>query len=139
MSFNPFNIEFPAIASGSKFLFTTDSGINYEVRFARKKINMLHITIAFGVLNEEFEGEEYAMTNRGEAFRVMHSLVEICKYYKGQHPNVNTYEFVGEPTADEDADFPTKRLRLYQRYLPTIFNESWKIEVLGNKVVISKK
>jgi len=134
----PYEINYPTIPSGSVFLFTTDSEIDYEVRFAKKKQNLLHCTIAFGVLNEEFDGEEYAMTNKGEAFRVMTTIVEICNYYMEHHPFVNTYDFVGEPTADEDADFPTKRLRLYQRYLPRIFDDSWNIQVKGNKVLISK-
>ncbi len=138
MALTPYEIIYPSIPSGNVFLFTTDSDLEYEVRFARKKDNLLYVSIAFGVLNEEFEGEEYAMTNRGEAFRVMTTIVVIFKHYKSLHPNINTYEFVGEPRADEDAEFPTKRLKLYQRYLPQIFDDSWKIEVKGNKVIISK-
>ena len=137
-SLKPYKINYPSIPSGSVFLFETDSEIEYEVRFARKKDNLLYVSVAFGVLNEEFEGEEYAMTNKGEAFRVMTTIVEIFRYYKNIHPNVHTYEFVGEPRADEDAEFPTKRLKLYQRYLPQIFDKSWKIDVVGNKVIISK-
>lgn len=138
MALTPYEIIYPSIPSGNVFLFTTDSDLEYEVRFARKKDNLLYVSIAFGVLNEEFEGEEYAITNKGEAFRVMTTIVVIFNYYKGLHPNVNTYEFVGEPRADEDAEFPTKRLKLYQRYLPQIFDNKWDIEVKGNKVIISK-
>ncbi len=138
MAIKPYEIIYPSIPSGNVFLFTTDSGLEYEVRFARKKDNLLYVSIAFGVLNEEFEGEEYAMTNRGEVFSVMTTIVVIFKYYKELHPNINTYEFVGEPRADENAEFPTKRLKLYQRYLPQIFDDSWNIEVKGNKVIISK-
>jgi hypothetical protein len=138
MALQPYEITYPSIPSGNVFLFTTDSDLEYEVRFARKKDNLLYVSIAFGVLNEEFEGEEYAMTNKGEAFRVMNTIVVIFNHYKELHPNINTYEFVGEPRADEDAEFPTKRLKLYQRYLPQIFDDSWNIEVKGNKVIISK-
>ena len=112
--------------------------MEYEVRFARKKDNLLYTTIAFGVLNEEYEGEEYSLTNKGEAYRVMATIVEIFKHYLTQHPNVHTYEFVGEPRANEKAEFPTKRLNLYRRYLPQIFDQFWIIKVVGNKVIISK-
>jgi hypothetical protein len=138
MSVQHYPIKFPVISSGTVFNFETDSGLEYEVRFARKKDNLLHTTIAFGVLNDEYDGEEYSLTNKGEAYRVMATIVEIFNYYIEQHPNVHTYEFVGEPRADENAEFPTKRLNLYGRYLPKIFDKSWKIEVTGNKVIISK-
>ncbi len=138
MSLPIYDIKFPAISSGTVFNFKTDSELEYEVRFARKKDNLLHTTIAFGVLNEEYDGEEYSLTNKGEAYRVMATIVSIFKYYLTQHPNVHTYEFVGEPRADENAEFPTKRLNLYRRYLPQIFDSSWQIKVVGNKVIISK-
>jgi len=139
MAVEPYEIEYPAIRSGSVYKFTTHSDIEYEVRFARKKNNLLHTTIAFGVLNDEFEGEEYALTNRGEAFRVMTTLVIVVHAYMEQHPNVKVYEFVGEPTADEQAEFPNKRLNLYKRYLDTIFNPiDWKWVVKGNRCVISR-
>ena len=93
--------------------FQTLNGIDYEVRFARKKNNLLHATIAFGVLNDEYDGEEYVLTNKGEAYKVMSTIVTIFNKYKKEHPNINTYEFVGEPTASEDAEFPKKRLTLF--------------------------
>tara|TARA_B100000963_G_scaffold358957_1_gene384916 strand:- start:23 stop:439 length:417 start_codon:yes stop_codon:yes gene_type:complete len=135
----PFKINYPLIKTGGIYTFVSDYGINYEVRFARKKNNLLHATIAFGVLNEEFDGEEYVMTNKFEAYRVMSTIVIVFLNYIEQHPNVNTFEFVGEPTADEYAEFPKKRLTLYQRYLPKIFDKTWKKSVQGNRVIISKK
>ncbi len=136
---SPFKINYPAIKTGSVFTFQTESGLNYEVRFARKKNNFLHATIAFGVLNEEFDGEEYVVTNRGEAYRVMSTIVVIFNNYKSEHPNINIFEFVGEPTANEKNDFPKKRLTLYKRYLPYIFDDKWRLNLKGNKVIISKK
>ncbi len=56
---DPFPINFPLIKTGSVYTFISNSGIEYEVRFARKKNNLLHSSIAFGVINDEFEGEEY--------------------------------------------------------------------------------
>ena len=138
MALSSYEIELPVIRSGSIYKFTTDSDMQYEVRFARKKNNLLHTSIAFGVLNDEFEGEEYALTNRGEAYRVMTTIVNIVKTYMSEHPNVKIYEFVGEPTAQEHDEFPRKRLNLYNRYLRDMFDVSWSFELQGNKMVISK-
>ena len=135
----PFKINYPAIKTGSIYTFQTLNGIDYEVRFARKKNNLLHATIAFGVLNDEFDGEEYVQTNKGEAFKVMSTIVTIFNNYKKEHPNINTYEFVGEPTVNENAESPKKRLNLYRRYLHYIFDDSWKLKISGNRVIITKK
>ena len=128
----------PAIVSGSVYLFTTDSGLEYEVRFARKRNNLLHCTIAFGVLNEEYEGEEYVVENKGEVFRVMATIVDIVKKYIEEHPNVRSFEYSGEPTGKETENRPSKRMNLYDRYLPAIFGTSWSFERNGNKMVIKR-
>lgn len=135
----PYKINYPAIKTGNIYTFQTLNGVDYEVRFARKKNNLLHATIAFGVLNDEYEGEEYVQTNKGDALKVMSTIVTIFNNYKKEHPNINTYEFVGEPTIKENADSPLKRLNLYRRYLPYIFDESWRLKVYGSRVVIYKK
>lgn len=129
----------PNIASGSIFLFTTDNGLEYEVRFARKKDNLLHSTIAFGVLNEEYEGEEYVVVNKGEMFRVMATIVDIIREYIVRHPNVRVFEYAGEPTSKDPVDGISKRMKLYDRYLLTIFGPNWNFDQNGNKMIISKK
>ncbi len=134
-----FPIEYPPIPSGQIYKFTSAKGVEYEVRFARKEGNPLHVSIVFGVLNDEYEGEEYALTNKGEAYRVMATIVTIIQNYFKEHPHINMFEFAGEPTADEDAEFPQKRLNLYQRYLPLLFGSNWNKEIKGNRIVISKK
>ncbi len=140
MSVKVYQIIPPAISSGSVYLFTTDSGVEYEVRFARKKDNLLKATIAFGVLNDEYEGEEYVVTNKGEVFRVMATIVKIVKTYIKEHPNIRSFEFTGEPTMGEnESKGSTKRLRLYMRYLKDIFKEGWRFELNGNKITVLKK
>lgn len=134
----PFKIIPPAISSGSVYLFTTDSELEYEVRFARKKDNLLHATVAFGVLNDEFGGEEYSVTNRGEVYRVMATIVKIVRTYMAEHPNLRLVEFTGEPTEDESTDSTTKRLALYNRYLKDIFDSSWKFRQIGNRMIAEK-
>ncbi len=135
----PYKIVAPAIASGSVYHFTTDSGTNYEVRFARKKDNLLHATIAFGVLNDEYDGEEYVETNKGEVYRVMSSVVEVVKMYMVQHPNIRTYEFTGQPAANETEGNASKRINLYKRYLKNIFDHRWDYVPSGNHMLIKRK
>lgn len=130
----------PPIESGSTYYFTTDSGIDYEVRFGRKQNNILNTSIVFGVINEEFEGEEYSMTNKFEVYRVMATLVEIVRQYMKLHPKINCYEFTGEPTQKEMNDEGKARLSLYNRYLPFIFDdEKWNIERQVNKTIVRKR
>jgi hypothetical protein len=129
----------PAISSGSVYLFTTDAGIEYEVRFARKKDNLLNVTVAFGVLNDEYEGEEYVVTNKGEVYRVMATIVEVVKIYLREHPNVRSVEFTGEPTKNETEANARKRMNLYDRYLDKIFDDTWTFKPSGSHMIITKK
>jgi hypothetical protein len=135
----PYPIKPPAIPTGSAYYFTTETGLDYEVRFGRKQDNFLNATIVFGVLNEEFEGEEYVVTNRGEMYRVMATIVEIIKIYIAQHPNVNSFEYSGEPNKDLADGEPSTRIKLYARYLDKIFNDSWDFNIKGNKTLVTKE
>lgn len=109
------------------------------MRFARKKDNLLHATIAFGVLNDEFEGEEYAETNRGEVYRVMSTVSEVVRIYMKEHPNIRTYEFTGEPSSKENEKNASKRINLYKRYLKNIFDSRWEYVPSGNHMLIKRK
>ena len=146
-----FPIEFPPIKSAGVYYFNTSSGLRYEVRFGRRQDNILHSTIVFGVINEEFEGEEYVTTNRGEVYRVMNTIVKIIKDFMEQHTKVNIYEFHSIDRDDEDEhahlnEAETKknkikgnaRLKLYKRYLPKIFENGWNFNFDGNNAVVTK-
>jgi hypothetical protein len=135
---SPYQIIPPPIESGSTYYFITGSEIRYEVRFGRKQNNILSTSIVFGVLNDEFDGEEYSMTNRFEVFRVMATIVEIVRIYMQLHPKINCYEFTGEPTDKEINKEGRIRLSLYNRYLPSVFDSNWKVEQLKNKTIVSK-
>ncbi len=134
-----FQINLPQIKSGTLYTFTTTSGIFYEVQFGRKQHDILSSTIVFGVTNDEFEGEEYAETNKGEVYKVMATIVDIVKIYMNEHPNVHTYEFTGEPKKQENVKEPTVRIKLYLRYIRKVFDKNWQVTTDGNRVVISKK
>ncbi len=134
-----FPITYPRIPSGQIYTFTTTKEVEYEVRFARKKDNPLHVSLVFGVLNEEYDGEEYVLTNKGEIYSVMATIVEIVKSYFKEHPHTQIFEFSGEPTADEKTKIPQKRLNLYERYVNKLFDNSWAKIRQGNQIILLKK
>lgn len=131
-------IEFPNIPSAGVYYFNTNSGLRYEVRFGRLQDNILHANIVFGVVNDEFEGEEYVETNRGEVFQVMNTIVEIVKNYMIEHPKVNVYEFNAVGRDDEDESKENGRMMLYKRFLPKIFEKGWHFKINGNFALVTK-
>ena len=131
-------IEFPAIPSAGVYYFNTKSSLRYEVRFGRLQDNILHTNIVFGVINEEFEGEEYITTNRGEVYQVMNTIVEIIKNYMTEHTKVNVYEFKAIGREGEDGKIENARMCLYKRFLPKIFSQDWKFKIEGNIALVTK-
>ena len=134
----PYNITPPAIKSGTVYSFVTDSGVVYEVRFGRKQDNILNATIVFGVTNEEYDGEEYSVTNKGEVYRVMATIVEVVRKYKDEHPNINLFEYTGEQSDAEKVKNKNVRLALYNRYISQVFDNNWEVRTNDNKVIIKK-
>jgi len=134
----PYNIIPPAIKSGTVYSFTSESGVTYEVRFGRKQNNILNATIVFGVTNEEYDGEEYSITNKGEVYQVMATIVEVVRKYKEEHPNINLFEYTGEQSEEEKEKNRNIRLALYSRYIRRVFDNNWSVESEGNKVIIKK-
>lgn len=131
----------PAIPSVGVYYFTTDQGVDYEVRFGRKQTDILFVNIVFGVRNEEYEGEEYVLTNKGEFYSVMSTLEAIIHHFLERNPNIHGFEFAGEPAYEnEDAQHITKRTRVYTHQARKIFPaKEWKITTEGNKVTIERK
>ncbi|HQQ93958.1 MAG TPA: hypothetical protein PLQ93_05350 [Bacteroidia bacterium] len=109
------------------------------MRFGRLQDNILHANIVFGVINDEFEGEEYVATNRGEVYQVMNTIVEIVKNYMKEHPKVNVYEFTAVGRDGEDENAENARMSLYKRFLPRIFDNSWEFRISGNLALVTKK
>jgi hypothetical protein len=134
------HIEYPAIKSAGLYYFNTPSGLRYEVRFGRRQDNILHASIVFGVINDEFEGEEYVTTNRGEVFQVMNTIAYIIKDFIAQHPKVCIYEFnaVGRE-GENETKAENGRMLLYKRYLPIIYDKSWQFKIDGNYALVTKK
>jgi len=133
-----YSIETPPIKSGNTYFFNTDSGMRYEVKFGRKKENALCATLVFGVVNND-EIDEYALTNRGEVWQVMNTIVEIGRVFMSEHPAICYYEIYALEKEDESENETSSRMNLYFRFIPRLFNESWKLFVLNNKAIVLKK
>lgn len=69
----------------------------------------------------------------------MTTIVNIVKAYMVEHPNVRSYEFTGISKESEDDIKINKRVKLYDRYLPKIFDSTWQIFPNGNTYIINKK
>ncbi len=135
---NTLPIEYPSIPSAGVYYFNTKSGLRYEVRFGRLQDNILHANIVFGVVNEEFEGEEYVTTNRGEVYQVMNTIVVIVKNYMQEHPKVSVFEFNAIGKEDEAENVENARMVLYKRFLPRIFEDGWKFKIEGNFALVTR-
>ena len=132
-----FKIVPPEIETGDTYFFSTDSGLRYEVRFGKRKDNYLGNIINFSVLDDEFE-DEYSETNRGEVYQVIATVIEIIKLYHAKHNYSNLYEFSGEFKDKKEDKETSIRTRLFYRAAQRIINPHWKIELIGNKVLITK-
>ena len=136
----PYPIIAPVIPSGQVYQFTTKFDVEYEVRFGRKKENILHSVVVFGVLNEEYEGEEYVITNKGDAFRVMTTISEIIRIYLSEHVNTQIVEFTGILRDNAQGAHMSQRTKLYLRFLPSVFpKDKWDTEIEGNRIVAKRK
>ena len=133
-----YSIEAPLIKSGNTYYFNTDSGIRYEVRFGRKRENALCATLVFGVVNLE-DADEYALTNKGEVWQVMNTIVEIGRVFMSEHPAICYYEIYALEKDDESENETSSRMNLYARFIPRLFNGDWKLFVFNNKAIVVKK
>jgi hypothetical protein len=89
-------------------------------------------------INDEFEGEEYVATNKGEVYQVMNTIVEIVKNYMKEHAKVNVYEFNAVGRDNEDDSVENGRMVLYRRFLPKIFEKGWNFKIEGNFALVTK-
>jgi len=133
----PYPVEVPAIPSGEAYYFSSGSGLRYQVLFARKKSSYRANIINFSVLDDAFENE-YSETNRGELFRIIATLVEIIRIYHEHHSLSTSYEFSGEFKQGKEPRGASIRSRLYHRVARELLAPGWKLEMEGNKVLISR-
>jgi hypothetical protein len=91
----------------AQYLFTTDSKLEYQVNIATLKIS--RIIIAF----KEIKGEYEDITNKGEHFRIMATVVACVKDYLAKNPKIKELSFT--PSKSHDAD--NRRSKLYNAYI----------------------
>lgn len=132
---SPYFISPPEIPSGGTYLFETNSGLKYEVLFAKKRDNYLCNIVNFSVLNDEFE-DEYSETNRGEVYRIIATVIEIIRLYHEFHGYSLSYEFSGEFKDDEVVSGASIRTRLYYRKAKEIVHPDWNLKLHDNQVII---
>jgi len=133
----PYSIIPPNIPSGEVYHFTTDSGLEYEVRVGKIK-NSLSRVVNFNVLNDEYADNEYAATNKGEIYRVVSTVIEILKMYMNIHELVKQYEFSGEFKNENEGYETSIRTRFFCRGLARAF-PTWDVRIESNHGVLSKK
>ena len=134
----PYEIMKPLIDTGETYHFITDSGLLYEVTFGRKKENYLHHLINFSVISEEFEDDEYTVTNKGELYRIIATLIEIIRIFHYYHPHTERYELTGEFKEKNDSREASIRTRLYYRCAKYFINNKWSVVIRKNTVIISR-
>lgn len=134
-----YTIVFPPIPTAGVYYFSTASGVNYEVRFGRKENDLLCATLVFGVLNDEYDGEEYTLTNKGEVFSVMQTIVRIIGDFLNVNKNIRTLEFYPDAGENNSEELYNKRLNLYLRYFPKVLTtDKWEMQRVKNKVIFIK-
>ena len=131
----PYSIQCPAIKSGAEYFFETESGLRYQVLFAKKKNSYLENIVNFSVLSDEFE-DEYSETNRGEIYRIIATVVEIIRIYHSKHTYSTSYEFSGEFKKGNENRETSIRTLLYYRKAREILHPGWKVRVCENRVVV---
>lgn len=130
-----YSIQCPAIKSGAEYFFETESGLHYQVLFAKKKNSYLENIVNFSVLSDEYE-DEYSETNRGEIYRIITTVVEIIRIYHSHHAYSTSYEFSGEFKKGNENRETSIRTLLYYRKAREIMHPGWKVSVCENRVVV---
>jgi hypothetical protein len=133
-----YHITPPSYETGYVYHFTTDSELVYEVRFGPKADNMLQVVVNFTVISDEFE-HDYPVTNRGEMYRIIATVIEILRTFHYFHQLTESYEFSGEYKENEkNRENGSIRSRMYMRWALKVLIPMWKPSICGNKVVLRK-
>jgi hypothetical protein len=134
----PYPILYPDFGENGLYSFTTKNGIQYEVMFGRRESNPLHVTVVFGVINEEFEGEEYSETKQHDQYNVIATVIKIVKHYISTKNHLKLVEFAGVSRDNETEKTSNIRMRFFSRYLNDIFDKTWLLETKENKMIARK-
>lgn len=108
-----------------QYEFTTDSKLKYEISIAHHPItrNKTRLIIAFKTITGNYD----TITNKGEQFKIMSTVVAAVKEYIAQVPNVVELSFT--PSKETEGD--DRRANLYKAYIAKQLPGS-KIEIFSD-------
>ena len=116
----------------------TDSGLTYKVNTEiddRSRLNHgLVLTIEYGVesiWSKSYTVDYEVVTNRGELFRIMATVVDIVKTFMKKYPEVEYIEFEGSKNEAGDQ----RRNKLYMAYIKKHLKPK-DIEDDGNTITV---
>ena len=97
------------------YIFTTDSGLEYQVMTELGSGDTLTVEQGVEVITKQGNKSiDYELvTNRGELFRVMATLVDIVQEFMKKNPEVKYIEFEGSKNKAGDQ----RRNKLYMQYI----------------------
>lgn len=115
------------------YRFKSDSGLEYRIELEEHS----HPSIGHGSVLEisyRLLGDMYNMvTNKGEQFRVMATLIETIKDYLKDNPQVNRISFVPVKSFDREND--NRRANLYMAYVKKQLPGA-NVKIDGNRFTI---
>lgn len=97
------------------YIFTTDSGLEYQVMTELGSGDTLTVEYGVEVITKQGNKSiDYELvTNRGELFRIMATVVDVVQEFMKNHPEVKYIEFEGSKNKAGDQ----RRNKLYMQYI----------------------
>tara|TARA_B100001093_G_scaffold341800_1_gene326576 strand:- start:2373 stop:3500 length:1128 start_codon:yes stop_codon:yes gene_type:complete len=117
--------------------FETDLGTKYEVTLdfhedMSKEGEWTVVTIHFGIIDEDGYLSSTVVTNKGELFRVMATIVDLTKKVLKKNKNIKSLEFTG---AKNNGDDDRRRNNLYMAYIKKQLKAK-NVEDDGNQITV---
>lgn len=101
------------------YLFETSSGLIYQVQIMQYPTQKI-ADMSFS----EKDGDFYDVTNKGELFSIMSTIVNIMKEYIKENPDLETFSMDAAKNYDDDY----RRLKLYIEYIKKNIPKGWSYE-----------
>ena len=125
--------------SDTYYIFTTDSGLEYQVMTELSGAYLPGdgntLTVEYGVEVITKQGNKSVdyelVTNRGELFRIMATVVDIVQEFMKKHPEIERIEFEGSKNKAGDQ----RRNKLYMQYVKKHLKPK-SIEDDGNSIIV---
>jgi hypothetical protein len=121
------------------YYFTNRFNDQYEVSFSRDEVNYFKVSVTFCVTNDEYENDQYVVTNHGDVYRVLNTICLIILDFYNRYPTIEEFVFSGEmrPFERENKVEVSGRTRVFLRFVKRYFRPPfWKVVQNGNFVSI---